>query len=234
MEGGTTCPACSESVAEGGIERHIEQVHPTESLADVSVDEGHETDVLGGDIGSDEPPRKRAWSALLALGFVIVIVTATISILMVPNAVENPLDFSLPDTGGTDWNLGNHLREGKPILIEFIALDCDFCISWVQETDSSLKKLYENYGTEIEFVTIVTSLEAAGDIDPTPELAQQFKTQYGTPWTYLVDNGTSVRVLYGVNAVPTIFIIDKFGTMTWSHVGIAEYSMLETAVRVVL
>jgi len=234
MDGEMTCPICAERLVEGDIKGHMEQMHPAESSAGDSVEEGDRQPVQDGGAGPEEASRKRAWMALLALTLVIILVFATISILMVPKAVKNPLDFSLPDTNGSDWNLGNHIREGKPILIEFIALDCNACISWAESPGSSLKKLYGNYGLEIEFVTVVTSLEGVGHITPTPQLARQFKEQYDTNWTYLVDNGTTVRDFYGVAALPTVFIIDRNGYVAWTHTGIVDHATLEAAVQLVL
>jgi peroxiredoxin len=234
MEGETTCPICAERVVEGDIKGHMEQMHPAGSSAGNSAGEGNREKVHGEGTGPEEASRKRGWIVLLVLTLVIIIILATISILMVPKAVKNPLDFSLPDTSGSDWNLGNHIREGKPILIEFIALDCNPCISWAQSPGGSLRELYGNYGSEIEFVTVVTSLEGVGHITPTPELVREFKEQYGTPWTYLVDNGTTVRNLYGVVALPTVFVIDRNGYVAWTHTGIVDYATLEAAVRLVL
>jgi len=209
-------------------------MHPAESSAKEPAAEGNSKNVSYGGIGPEEASKKRAWLALLALTLVMILVFSTISILMVPKAVKNPLDFSLPDTSGNDWNLGNHIREGKPILIEFIALDCAACISWVEEPSSSLKGLYGNYGSKIDFVTVVTSKEGEGHVDPTPELLQQLKEDSETQWTYLVDNGTTVRDLYGVTSFPTVLVIDKNGNIAWTHIGIVDYATLEAAVQLVL
>jgi peroxiredoxin len=233
MDGEMTCPICAEWVVEGDIKEHMEQMHPAESSAGDSVEEGNRQPVQDGGAGLEEASRKRAWMALLALTLVLILVFATISILMVPKAGKNPLDFSLPDTSGNDWNLGNHIREGKPIIIEFIALDCTACISWVQNSGSSLRQLYGNYGLEIEFVTVVTSLEGLGHVTPTPELVREFKELYDTNWTYLVDNGTTVRDLYDVVAVPTVFLIDRNGYVAWTHTGIVDYATLEAAAQLV-
>ena len=209
-------------------------MHPAESSAKEPAAEGNSKNVSYVGISPEEASKKRAWLALLALTLVMILVFSTISILMVPKAVKNPLDFSLPDTSGNDWNLGNHIREGKPILIEFIALDCAACISWVEEPSSSLKGLYGNYGSKIDFVTVVTSKEGEGHVDPTPELLQQLKEDSETQWTYLVDNGTTVRDLYGVTSFPTVLVIDKNGNIAWTHIGIVDYATLEAAVQLVL
>jgi len=209
-------------------------MHPAESSAKEPAAEGNSKNVSYVGISPEEASKKRAWLALLALTLVMILVFSTISILMVPKAVKNPLDFSLPDTSGNDWNLGNHIRGGKPILIEFIALDCAACISWVEEPSSSLKGLYGNYGSKIDFVTVVTSKEGEGHVDPTPELLQQLKEDSETQWTYLVDNGTTVRDLYGVTSFPTVLVIDKNGNIAWTHIGIVDYATLEAAVQLVL
>jgi hypothetical protein len=234
MDGEMKCPVCAERLVEDDIEEHMEEMHPSESSAGDSASNSKRQEVQDGGMGPEEASRKRAWAVLMALTLVILLVFATISILMVPKAVKNPLDFSLPDTSGNDWNLENHIREGRPILIEFIALDCAACISWVQSSGGSLKQLYGNYGLEIEFVTVATSLEGMGHVTPTPELVREFKETYGTNWTYLVDNGTTVRDLYDVVAVPTVFLMDRNGYTAWTHTGTADYATLEAAVHLVL
>lgn len=77
-------------------------------------------------------------------------------------------------------------------------------------------------------------MEGVGHITPTPELVREFKEQYDTNWTYLVDNGTTVRDLYGVVALPTVFVIDRNGYVAWTHTGIVDYATLEAAAQLVL
>jgi len=223
------CPVCGQNVSLDKLEMHVKKVHPREKV-DIQLDEEEKKEVVEAKKAykpSGAPGGK--WIILVAA---IVIVVVVIAFVVLPNTTltgKDAPDFTLPDTAGVPWNLESHKRVGEPILLEFMHPDCGACKS----VAPTVLALYDNYGSKLEFVTIAIKLEVEGYRNPPDaSMVSTFKTQHGTPWTYLYEGGgsTTVRDRYEVTATPTFYLLDKQGKIVYTQVGTRDYATMRDAI----
>ncbi len=134
------------------------------------------------------------------------------------NSVGIPPDFTLDDTNYSAWNLYTHIRNAKPILLQFIHPDCSACVI----ATYPLVEIYNNYSPGLELISLAVTMDIPGfQNPPTMDMLIDFKTQYSTNWTYLVEtSGTHVRDLYGIISVPKFLLLGKDGRITYVQIGV--------------
>jgi len=101
------------------------------------------------------------------------------------------------------------------VVLDMMATWCEPCKTEM----GHLKELYTNYSDR---GVVIMSI----DIDPTEsdEEIRQFATKFGDHWVFA--SGPSVGVTYGVNYIPTLYIIDQQGHITYKNDEVTTYSML--------
>jgi len=116
-------------------------------------------------------------------------------------------DFTLATLKGESIQLSN--LQGKVVMLDFWATWCGPCVSEL----SNLAKLYEKYSKNqnVVFLSIDTN-EPATTIKP-------FMEKNGYSFTVLLGNQTSVPQQYGVEGIPTKFLIDRNGKIQFKHIG---------------
>ncbi len=99
--------------------------------------------------------------------------------------------------------------QGKVVILDFWATWCGPCIGELPK----LVKLYEDYSrnSNVVFYNI--------DVDEQPKIIQEFMTKKGYSFNVLLASGTEVQKQYGVDAIPTKFLIDKKGRIQFKHIG---------------
>jgi len=99
--------------------------------------------------------------------------------------------------------------QGKVVILDFWATWCGPCIGELPK----LVKLYEDYSrnSSVVFYNI--------DVDEQPKIIHEFMTKKGYSFNVLLASGTEVQKQYGVNSIPTKFLIDKKGRIQFKHIG---------------
>ena len=127
-------------------------------------------------------------------------------------------EFTLTDIDGNTFSLSDF--RGKIVLLDFFATWCGPCRSEMPHLKATQDEFYEEL--------VVISISVDPDYD-TVERLQQFRSSYNITWTLARDTA-NVAAKYDVSAIPTLYVIDQNGYVTFHKVGLTEelISMLET------
>ena len=111
---------------------------------------------------------------------------------------EKAPDFVLKDLQGRKFRLSENW--GKPVLLIFGATWCPYC----RDEIPRLKDIYANYSKRGLVILNI-------DIQESKEKVSRFAESYKLPYRVLLDEKADVAESYGVQGVPTMFLIDKKG-----------------------
>ena len=109
--------------------------------------------------------------------------------------------------------------KGKVVLLDFWIKNCGACI----ENVDFLNKIYEKYKDKNFELLGINSYDTTENIN-------FFYEKHGLKYPVLT-NGKSILEKYGVNAFPTIFILDKEGKIIYSDIINADRSQIETIIN---
>jgi thiol-disulfide isomerase/thioredoxin len=125
-------------------------------------------------------------------------------------------DFKLKDPSGKKVELKS-LR-GKVVMLDFWATWCLPC----RDEMPHLEKLYREFKDK-GLVVVGINVEDA-------KTARAFMKQFGYTFLTLIDDG-NVSVIYRVEGIPTVFVIDKDGKITDHYVGAQSEEELRGAIK---
>ena len=197
--------ATSESAESGEPTAATDQVAP-------SGTESSETSGI-----ADEPSADSASTATAAAG-----------------AGSGPLTFegrsAAPEfPANYDWfnvsrplSMSGDLR-GKIVMLDFWTQGCINCIQIIPD----LHRLGEEYADELVVVAVHW---AKFDAERTSEAVRRASIRYGRQHPIVNDNLELLRRAYGVNAWPTVVVIDPTGKVVGQHAGEGVYANLEPVI----
>ncbi|MFC1552024.1 redoxin domain-containing protein [Candidatus Latescibacterota bacterium] len=119
-------------------------------------------------------------------------------------------EFSLKDIEGNEVKLSD--LKGKVVVTDFWATWCGPCIKAMPQ----IQALYEKYDKNSVVVLGINTWEREeGLVEP---FLKEHKITYRT----LVDKSGQVTKQYGVQGIPTLFVIDREGMVKHEHIGFSE------------
>lgn len=117
-------------------------------------------------------------------------------------------EFTLPSLGGRSVSLADY--HGKAAVVAFWASWCGPCRLEMPALAQFYQRIHKP-DSGFEFLAI--------SIDQTEEPAQSAADTLKIPFPVLLDADSRIAGAYGVDAIPTLFVIDKGGRVRYSHIG---------------
>lgn len=222
------CPVCGVSVKVENLERHMRNQHPHAEVDTGALLTKEEKEEVEEAKASARPTLSQAGKRTVVIVAVVLVVILVVAVLAStwrgsgPHIGDKAPEFSLTSSTGTTVTLSG-LR-GRPVFIEFMNTRCPACISEAP----TLSSVYKAYTGRVVFVSIDMYLSPSEPLSTNAEI-EAFKTQYDTPWDYVIDSsGNTVRA-YVVTGTPTMFVVDANGIISATPAYPAHYSVLADA-----
>jgi thiol-disulfide isomerase/thioredoxin len=117
---------------------------------------------------------------------------------------------------------------GRVVLIEFWTFACYNC----QNTLPSLKKWDAQYRDK--GLTIIGVHTPELDFERDINQLRREVAKLGIKYPVVTDQDYSTWKAYGVEAWPTVFVLDKHGRVRWTHVGEGYYDETEQVIKKLL
>ena len=117
---------------------------------------------------------------------------------------------------------------GRVVLIEFWTFACYNCrntLPTVIKWDSQ----YRDQG-----LTIIGVHTPESDLESNLNDVRREVAELGIKYPVVTDNDYSTWKAYGVEAWPTLFVLDKQGRVRWTHVGEGAYDETEQVIKKLL
>lgn len=121
---------------------------------------------------------------------------------------DQGIDFNLTSTKGEKVSLSG--LKGKKVLLDFFATWCPPC---KEELKSMSKIIKERPNRNFEIICI--------SVDNAMGTVQKFMEEKQYKMLTLFDD-KNVANQYGVQGIPTLFLVDETGKVIWKHVGLAS------------
>ena len=145
---------------------------------------------------------------LFAVGTVVMLILAVVLYGMIGGDNEAP-DFTLTDTEGVTFSLADYEGE-KVVILDFMFSTCEPCEKFVKEALGP----YSGKMDKDDVVILSVSVFGNDDEQKLKNYAEQHDWRHA-----LGDKDGEIEISYDVIGTPKIFIIDKKGEITYSHIG---------------
>ena len=117
---------------------------------------------------------------------------------------------------------------GGVVLVEFWAFNCDNCRNTLPSVTGWDARYRERGLTIVGVHTPETQSEYVINI------VKREVPSLGIKYPVVTDNDYLTWKAYGVEAWPTIFVVDKYGRIRWKHVGEGRYDETDTVIKALL
>ena len=117
---------------------------------------------------------------------------------------------------------------GRVVLVEFWAFNCDNCRNTLPSVTGWDARYRERGLTIVGVHTPETQSEYVINI------VRREVPSLGIKYPVVTDNDYQTWKAYGVEAWPTIFVLDKQGRVRWLHVGEGRYDETENVIKTLL
>lgn len=182
---------------------------------------------------SPSPPRR----PLLVLGVLLGVSVLGILVgaygLLRPGTdrIEGPLSgrrvpsLSLPVVSGPGEGAGDRIdlgaTEGKPLVLDFWASWCAPCRASIPV----LNALHDEHGDRVRFWGI--------NVEPNrpPAFIREAHRDFGAGFGSLLDERGDAQAAFGVDAIPTIVVVDGRGVVRWMERGVPSRAELGQRLR---
>jgi peroxiredoxin len=195
-----------------------------DDTADIHPDEDIEKDMESSSIRSYLAKNPNKVTAAVIAVLIATFITATVFFSQEPEPQPLPEapNFTLYDIDGNMFNLTDY--RGKIVLLDFMTTWCEACNRSVAHT----KELAEIHGSDLVIISI--SVDPGYDTD---ERLRGYMLYHDSPWIHARDIA-HVGELYGVDGVPTFFLIDQEGRIFDTQVGVVPHEVFSREIEMML
>jgi thiol-disulfide isomerase/thioredoxin len=123
-------------------------------------------------------------------------------------------DWTLPDLDDKQLRLADH--KGKVVVLDFWGTWCGPC----REELPIFQKVYEQYRSR-DVVFYGVNWERTGPGQDPKKLVREYMAKYKYSFPVVLDRERNAQVAYGIEAFPTVFLIDKAGNVRYRNVGLS-------------
>lgn len=128
----------------------------------------------------------------------------------------------------TDEPLSISGLQGKVVLLEMWTFGCYNC----KNVMPALKEWHAEYGDD--GLVIIGNHYPEFDYEKDLDNLKQAITDLEIPYAVIQDNGRETWAAYNCHAWPTMFLIDKWGNIRYTHIGEGRYNQTEAAIQQLL
>lgn len=150
---------------------------------------------------------KKEYGFFVIISLLLTSITPFIHTAHAKDPGELASDFTLTDIDGNTFSLSDY--KGTVVLLDFFYIGCFGCEEWVPH----LRQFYDAYGEKL----VIISISVRPETD-TVSILNQYRSDNGMSWTIARDTA-DVSYKYGIQYVPTLFLIDKEGYIRHKQVG---------------
>lgn len=155
-------------------------------------------------------------SKILAVILVALIIAVGFYSYLRSKQTDEAPDFTITDIDGNDFTLSDYM-DNKVVLIDFMGTDCQSCEDEMPE----LVKIYNHFGNRIVMISIdVQRTDTEDDL-------RDFMEDHHAEWRAAIDDDGELVQKYNINAIVRLIIVDKEGTITYSHTGGSDYDTIK-------
>ena len=223
------CPVCGVSVKVENLERHVGNQHPRERVQPEQILTETERHEVRRAAPTGRPTMTRR-GKMIAVAVTVILIVVIVAIAFRPNvgiAVGQVApDFSATTSDGGSVHL--YAMRGRPVLLEFMDVDCHFCVS---EAQNVLSSLYGAYSSRVTFLGVDANIVGGTD---TGDRINTFRTQYQNTWAFTLPDPL-INQAYGVGVsgtgTPTMYVLNANGVVVQVFIGETPYADLASALN---
>jgi len=127
-------------------------------------------------------------------------------------AATDGVDFRLLTVDGKEYSLSDF--RGKKVLLNFFATWCPPCRAEIPD--------FERFHRENKDVVLIGI-----NIQEDKATVEEFLSSMGVTYPVLLDRDGKVSAQFGIEGIPTTFLIDKNGKIVAKNVGMMTYEQLK-------
>ncbi|WP_316245041.1 redoxin domain-containing protein [Gracilibacillus massiliensis] len=124
-------------------------------------------------------------------------------------------DFQLQTLNGETAKLSDY--RGQRVMLNFWATWCPPCRAEMPD----MEKFYHNKDVEILAVNLAETEASVEDV-------HDFVEEFGLSFSILLDEGNQAATTYQIRPIPTSYMIDSKGIISYKAYGPLNYEMMET------
>jgi thiol-disulfide isomerase/thioredoxin len=175
---------------------------------------------------------RRAVQPAISRGLAAVTATGGLSNLEADTMISPAKAPAAPEFAKGDWINSDPLTlnklRGRVVLVEFWTFGCYNC----RNTLASVKEWHARYRERGLTIVGVHTPETSSEYNL--DNVRREVPALGIKYPVVTDNDYTTWKAYGVEAWPTILVVDKLGRIRWLHVGEGRYEETENVIKTLL